>query len=180
MERKKKNPTPAVHSHTTLWLCKWSILIRVVYFGSYKSSELEPLVLVSWHFRVKHWLTAVKMASLFTVVALLAVLSGGLCEEKTFLQRAGTAFNSRQHRSMLTVSNGEKFGNWTWPEMCPDKFFAVGFSLRVKTLTRSHITDILINISLIKADEEISPQLLYKFSHSVFWFHLLVRWSGGR
>lgn len=82
------------------------------------------------------------MASLFTVVALLAVLSGGLCQEKTFLQRAGTAFNSRQYRSMLTVSNGEKFGNWTWPEMCPDKFFAVGFSLRVKTLTRRGLQNI--------------------------------------
>lgn len=87
------------------------------------------------------------MASLFTVVALLAVLSGGLCEEKTFLQRAGTAFNSRQYRSMLNVVNGEQFGNWTWPEMCPDKFFAVGFSLRVKTLTRSRITDIVINVN---------------------------------
>lgn len=83
------------------------------------------------------------MASLFTVVAMLAVLSGGLCEEKTFLQRAGVAFSSRQYRSLLTVSNGEQFGNWTWPEMCPDKFFAVGFSLRVKTPTLSRITNIL-------------------------------------
>nr|XP_033497361.1 vitelline membrane outer layer protein 1 homolog [Epinephelus lanceolatus] len=72
------------------------------------------------------------MASLFTVVAMLAVLSSGLCEEKTFLQRAGAAFNNRAYSSLLTVNNGEQFGNWTWPEMCPDKFFAVGFSLRVE------------------------------------------------
>lgn len=81
-------------------------------------------------------LTAVNMASLFTVIAVLAVVSGGLCE-KTFLQRAGRAFNSRQYRSLLTVNNGEKFGNWTWPEMCPDGFFAVGFSVRVCNI--SHI-----------------------------------------
>lgn len=79
-----------------------------------------------------------KMASVLSVVSLLAVLSAGLCvEEKTVLQRAGTAFNGRQYKSVLSVSNGEQFGNWTWPEMCPDTFFAVGFSLRVKTRTRS-------------------------------------------
>uniref|UniRef100_A0A3B4XC94 Vitelline membrane outer layer 1 homolog n=1 Tax=Seriola lalandi dorsalis TaxID=1841481 RepID=A0A3B4XC94_SERLL len=72
------------------------------------------------------------MASLFTAVAVLAVLSGGLCEEKTFLQRAGVAFNNREYESVLTVTNGEQFGNWTWAEMCPDKFFAVGFSIRVE------------------------------------------------
>lgn len=73
------------------------------------------------------------MTLLLPVLALLAVLSTGLCvEEKTVLQRAGTVFNGRQYKSMLTVNNGEQFGNWTWPEMCPDKFFAVGFSLRVK------------------------------------------------
>lgn len=85
------------------------------------------------------------MASLLTVVALLAVLSGGLCENKLFLQSSGTAFNSRQYRSMLTVTNGEQFGNWTWPEMCPENFFAVGFSLRVKTPTCSDTTDIVIH-----------------------------------
>ncbi|XP_047453563.1 vitelline membrane outer layer protein 1 homolog [Mugil cephalus] len=71
------------------------------------------------------------MASLFTAVAVLAVLSGGLCDE-TFLQRAGMSFNSRSYRSVLTVSNGGKFGSWTWPEMCPDQFYAVGFSIRVE------------------------------------------------
>lgn len=120
---------PAVDSHTTVALCKWSILIWAVYCGGYKSFELEHLT---------PWLTSFKMASLFTAVALLAMLSTGSCQEKIFLQRAGTAFNSRQHKSVLTVTNGERFGNWTWPEMCPENFFAVGFSLRVNTLTLSH------------------------------------------
>lgn len=73
------------------------------------------------------------MTSLLAVVAVLAVLSAGFCEEqKNFLQRAGVAFNSREYKSLLTVSNGERFGTWTWPEMCPESFFAVGFSVRVK------------------------------------------------
>ncbi|KAM3613701.1 uncharacterized protein V6R79_003783 [Siganus canaliculatus] len=72
------------------------------------------------------------MTSLHVLVALLAVLSSGLCEEKKFLQRAGTNYNSRVYKSMLTVTNGEQFGSWTWPEMCPENFFAVGFSIRVE------------------------------------------------
>uniref|UniRef100_A0A3Q2V6G7 Vitelline membrane outer layer 1 homolog b n=4 Tax=Haplochromini TaxID=319058 RepID=A0A3Q2V6G7_HAPBU len=74
------------------------------------------------------------MTSLLAVVAVLAVLSAGFCEEqKNFLQRAGVAFNSREYKSLLTVSNGERFGTWTWPEMCPESFFAVGFSVRVES-----------------------------------------------
>lgn len=74
------------------------------------------------------------MASLLAAVAVLAVLSSGLCEEqKKFLQRAGVAFSNRQYESLLTVTNGEQFGNWTWPEMCPEGFFTVGFSVRVTT-----------------------------------------------
>lgn len=78
------------------------------------------------------------MALLFTAAALLALLSAGSCEEKAFLQRAGTAFNSRPYKSILNVTNGEKFGGWTWPEMCPETFYAVGFSLRVKAQTPAH------------------------------------------
>lgn len=106
------------------------------------------------------------MASLFTAVALLAVLSSGLSEEKTFLQRAGVAFSSRQYRSLLTVTNGEMFGNWTWPEMCPDKFFAVGFSIRVK----KYITDFLFNIDILLQGKEKNSNLLFyrQSTYSVF------------
>ncbi|KAM4581618.1 vitelline membrane outer layer protein 1 homolog [Odontesthes bonariensis] len=74
------------------------------------------------------------MAILLAAVAMLAVLSCGFCEEKVVLQRAGKDFNSRQYRSVLTVSNGERFGDWTWPEMCPEGFFAIGFSVRVEPM----------------------------------------------
>lgn len=80
-------------------------------------------------------LPATTMARLVTAAALLALLSAGRCGEKLFLQRAGTAFNSRPYKSVLNVTNGEKFGDWTWPEMCPESFYAVGFSLRVKAQT---------------------------------------------
>ncbi|XP_031723377.1 vitelline membrane outer layer protein 1 homolog [Anarrhichthys ocellatus] len=109
------------------------------------------------------------MASLFTAVATLAVLSGGLCEEKGFLQRAGEAFSSRQHRSLLTVGNGEKFGNWTWPEMCPDKFFAVGFSLRVEANQYGADDTALNGIRLICAKDENRGFLYSIESHTGYF-----------
>ncbi|XP_068558265.1 vitelline membrane outer layer protein 1 homolog [Cebidichthys violaceus] len=109
------------------------------------------------------------MAILFVAVAVLAALSGGLCEEKVFLQRAGEAFRSRQHRSVLTVSNGEKFGNWTWPEMCPDEFFAVGFSLRVES--NQYVADdtALNGIRLICAKDENRGFLYSIESHTGYF-----------
>ncbi|KAJ8415909.1 hypothetical protein AAFF_G00404660 [Aldrovandia affinis] len=56
-----------------------------------------------------------------------------IVEEKPFLVRAGTSFVGRKYHSILTVPNGEQFGNWTWPEMCPEGFYAGGFSLRVES-----------------------------------------------
>lgn len=88
--------------------------------------------------RLAGCLPTTKMARLFTAVALLALLSAGLCQQKVFLQRAGTAFNSRPYESILTVTNGERFGDWTWPEMCPEGFYATGFSIRVQAQTPAH------------------------------------------
>ncbi|XP_028835258.1 vitelline membrane outer layer protein 1 homolog [Denticeps clupeoides] len=70
----------------------------------------------------------------FTTLCFLAAVATGLCgvKEKSFSMKAGVKFNSRAYTSMLTANNGGEFGNWTWPEMCPDEFFAVGFSLRVE------------------------------------------------
>ncbi|KAM9852755.1 vitelline membrane outer layer protein 1 homolog [Aulostomus maculatus] len=94
------------------------------------------------------------MAGLLAVlVPVLAVLVCGSCGEKTFLQRAGVAFADRQYQSVLTVNNGELFGNWTWPELCPDKFFAVGFSVRVEPNQRGLDDTALNGIRLICAKD---------------------------
>ncbi|XP_060145989.1 vitelline membrane outer layer protein 1 homolog isoform X2 [Globicephala melas] len=33
---------------------------------------------------------------------------------------------------VIEVTNGGPWGDWAWPEMCPDRFFASGFSLKVE------------------------------------------------
>nr|XP_006635817.2 PREDICTED: vitelline membrane outer layer protein 1 homolog [Lepisosteus oculatus] len=76
------------------------------------------------------------MASLllFSTLSVLFVFFPVWCkqEETSFVQRAGTIFAGRQYNSTLVVSNGGDFGSWTWPEMCPEGFYAIGFSLRVE------------------------------------------------
>uniref|UniRef100_A0A665UGQ6 Vitelline membrane outer layer 1 homolog n=1 Tax=Echeneis naucrates TaxID=173247 RepID=A0A665UGQ6_ECHNA len=89
-------------------------------------------------------------------------------------RRAGTAFNNRQYTSVLTVSNGERFGNWTWPELCPDTFFAVGFSIRVES-NQYGVDDTALNgIRLICAKDEDRSFLYSIESHTGYfgeWSH---------
>lgn len=56
-------------------------------------------------------------------------------EAQPYIVRAGTAFVTRNYTSVLTVPNGEQFGDWMWSEMCPENFYATGFSLRVSILS---------------------------------------------
>ncbi|XP_013888545.1 vitelline membrane outer layer protein 1 homolog [Austrofundulus limnaeus] len=106
------------------------------------------------------------MAALLTAVALLALVSSSFCEEKQFLQRAGQAFSSRKVRSVMTVTNGERFGTWTWPEMCPDQFFAVGFSVRVETNQYGADDTALNGIRLFCAKDGNRNFLYYVESHT--------------
>ncbi|XP_003965780.2 vitelline membrane outer layer protein 1 isoform X1 [Takifugu rubripes] len=121
------------------------------------------------------------MARALAAVALLALLSVGLCEEKTFLQRAGTAFNSRSYKSILSVTNGEKFGDWTWPEMCPETFYAVGFSLRVESNQFGMDDTALNGIRLICAQDGDRSFLYSIESHTGYfgeWSHSMYCPSG--
>ncbi|RVE63102.1 hypothetical protein OJAV_G00165170 [Oryzias javanicus] len=110
--------------------------------------------------------TRVRMWGLLATVASLAVLSLGVCEEKVFLQRAGTAYNSRKYRSELNVTNGERFGTWTWPEMCPENYFAVGFSVRVESKQYGGDDTALNGIRLICSKDENRNFLYYVESHT--------------
>ncbi|XP_056142028.1 vitelline membrane outer layer protein 1 homolog [Lampris incognitus] len=115
------------------------------------------------------------MASVwYGIVAMLAVLSPGLCKEKAVLQRAGTLFNNRAYSSILTVPNGGQFGNWTWPEMCPDNFFAIGFSLRVEPNQYVQDDTALNGIRLICAKNKDRSFLYTVESHTGYfgdWSH---------
>ncbi|KAM7333716.1 hypothetical protein ACRRTK_007036 [Alexandromys fortis] len=37
-----------------------------------------------------------------------------------------------RYASIIDVTNGGTWGDWTWPEMCPDGYFASGFSIKVE------------------------------------------------
>lgn len=83
------------------------------------------------------------MASLLVLcISVLSIAALGSCdlEEKPFVERAGRNFIGRASTSILTVPNGGKFGDWTWIEMCPEGFYASGFSVRVKTQSCSLVS----------------------------------------
>ncbi|XP_062255348.1 vitelline membrane outer layer protein 1 homolog [Platichthys flesus] len=65
------------------------------------------------------------MESLLRAVAMLAVLFLGLFQQ-------GAVVADWPYTSVLTVTNGQRWGTWRGPEMCPDQYFAVGFSTRVE------------------------------------------------
>ncbi|XP_036051141.1 vitelline membrane outer layer protein 1 homolog [Onychomys torridus] len=46
----------------------------------------------------------------------------------------GDALSVKENRyaSIVDVTNGGTWGDWAWPEMCPDGYFASGFSIKVE------------------------------------------------
>ena len=70
--------------------------------------------------------------AILPIAVVLATLSLGLSASE--VQPAGREHSTRPFSSVLTVNNGQEFGEWTWREMCPGGTHAAGFSLRVKTM----------------------------------------------
>ncbi|KAK6491331.1 vitelline membrane outer layer protein 1-like protein [Huso huso] len=71
---------------------------------------------------------------MFASLSLFLLLSTVSCElnANSIVHRAGTEFADRAVYSTIEVTNGGQFGDWTWSEMCPEGFYAIGFSLRVE------------------------------------------------
>ncbi|XP_053287661.1 vitelline membrane outer layer protein 1-like isoform X1 [Pleuronectes platessa] len=102
------------------------------------------------------------MESLLRAVALLAVLSVGLFQRAALMNRRSTT-------SVLTVTNGQRWGTWMLTGMCRDQYFAIGFSTRVEAKQGGGDNTALNGIRLI-CGKDGKRSLTYTVeSHSGFW-----------
>ncbi|XP_074076775.1 vitelline membrane outer layer protein 1 homolog [Macrotis lagotis] len=62
----------------------------------------------------------------------LLLLLGSWLRPGSAVDRGSRELERRLYTAVIEVSNGGPWGDWTWPEMCPDGFFASGFSLKVE------------------------------------------------
>ncbi|CAB1438953.1 unnamed protein product [Pleuronectes platessa] len=102
------------------------------------------------------------MESLLRALAVLAVMILGLFQQ-------GAGVTSRPYTSVLTVPNGQRWGTWREPEMCPDQFFAVGFSTRVESRQGKGDDTALNGIRLICGKDEDHNFMYTVESHPGFW-----------
>ncbi|XP_046893223.1 vitelline membrane outer layer protein 1 homolog [Hypomesus transpacificus] len=91
------------------------------------------------------------MAILLPIAVVLATLSLGLSG------------------SVLTVPNGQQWGEWKSTEYCPAQFYAVGFSLRVEGTQGLGDDTALNGIRLICAKDGDMSTLPTVESHAGFW-----------
>ncbi|XP_039380161.1 vitelline membrane outer layer protein 1 homolog [Mauremys reevesii] len=45
---------------------------------------------------------------------------------------ANGTFSSRKYYSSINVTNGGPWGTWTWIDMCPEHFYAMGYSIKME------------------------------------------------
>ncbi|XP_049631575.1 LOW QUALITY PROTEIN: vitelline membrane outer layer protein 1 homolog [Suncus etruscus] len=60
---------------------------------------------------------------------LLLLLWATCCESAEVKSKAK---EKKYDPTIIEVNNGGPWGDWAWPDMCPDGFFAGGFSLKVE------------------------------------------------
>uniref|UniRef100_A0A8C6UIJ2 Vitelline membrane outer layer protein 1 homolog n=1 Tax=Neogobius melanostomus TaxID=47308 RepID=A0A8C6UIJ2_9GOBI len=104
-----------------------------------------------------------------TTLNVLTVLTALLLCAQGQVLRAGTAYNSRSYSSLLTVTNGERFGSWTWTESCPENYFAIGFSIRVESNQHGGDDTAMNGVRLFCAKDE-SRSLLYTIESHYGYF----------
>ncbi|XP_053287664.1 vitelline membrane outer layer protein 1 homolog isoform X1 [Pleuronectes platessa] len=100
------------------------------------------------------------MESLLRALAVLAVLFLGLCQQ-------GAVVADRPYSSWLSVTNGQRWGTWRGPEMCPDQFFAVGFSTRVEAKQSGGDDTAMNSVRLICSKDGHRTHIVE--SHPGFW-----------
>ncbi|XP_060936562.1 vitelline membrane outer layer protein 1 homolog isoform X2 [Limanda limanda] len=103
------------------------------------------------------------MESLLRAVAVLTVLFVGLFQH-------GAVVDGRSYTSVLTVTNGQQYGTWRWPVMCPDQYFAVGFSIRVEDYQQYPEDNTAMNGIRLICRKDGDRSLTYSmYSHGGFW-----------
>ncbi|CAL8358858.1 unnamed protein product [Arctogadus glacialis] len=105
---------------------------------------------------------------MYAAVAVLALVASGWCKEEP-VERAGLTFSSRTYSSVINVPNGEQFGNWTWPEMCPERFYAVGFSVRVES-NQYGLDDTALNGVRLICAKDADRSFLYSIESHVGFY----------
>uniref|UniRef100_G1KGZ6 Vitelline membrane outer layer 1 homolog n=1 Tax=Anolis carolinensis TaxID=28377 RepID=G1KGZ6_ANOCA len=84
-----------------------------------------------------------------SLVLFLAIVFLASASEKTYISANGT-FATRRNYSLASVTNGGRWGDWTWIDMCPERSYAIGFSIKVNIFIASY--DVGIRVRWCPAD----------------------------
>ncbi|XP_066485039.1 vitelline membrane outer layer protein 1 homolog [Tiliqua scincoides] len=72
------------------------------------------------------------MQPLPVILFLLFVCFTSACDRKITSVSSNGVFSGRKNHSSISVGNGGTWGQWTWVDMCPNRTYAIGFSIKVE------------------------------------------------